>query len=1141
MLPGNELVIRKLLSTSWECVGAVGGRRNTVLYLAGQKSYINFKILLESHIVKDELLDNNNVNYWKGGKFVSETADRYIKIVKELLSQSDCKVCFVKYDKDDQNWNGCLAAVIKGKFTDNIFGDVQDVRATAEDGPLIHLSYRRKSITLKVLLRHPRIREIMAIDTPQCLLDSRNTNLMGKLSARMYKRYDQAILLMDAIQMGDVEDYNELLALYPDILDFVSLFPLGGTPLHIAIKAGQGKLTELIKDIIRRRPDFAHYPNRNGFPPLHIASARGYLDIVKELLAQVGHHLCYLNRYASSPSLDDDFDDNQEHVERKKENFDKFLDWDIEYNDEEESLDRNSWARTPLHYAIANERVSVINELLPIWDTSLLRSVSIPEEEEEEEEEEDSEALKMLMSRYIEDELLNSEDYWNTDAASELGSVYIQIMKHLLNPDISCHLSFFFVYKTEEEGRPTDARYNHCSSVIKVKCGIINGENDNLYKMLTTSYLKYFQEVTSTQGKSVLNLWADKEASIITMKIWMRSPLFYIEDFDRMWFSDAEVRHKHKLKDEVQSRVTICNDGIEKLPENGEVEGVQNISEKGFCAESLSEILGDQAQLLEAEEDDNREVHEQELPDVYNTKLSLFTGQTFESARKCRQAIKNASIDDKREIKFLTSGSSKIKALCSDESCQWSLYAKIEKGGKSFIVGEIEGTHTCSRLGTSDKIKLATPQWISDCIVDHIWPDKNAFLKLNDMRVVSFIKREYQIDIEATPASKGKKKAIETIHDLQLQDYTARILQSNPDSKIAFLATKKDKLGKDKEFQGVVISYKACWNGFLNGCAPLVFFEKIPMEKEGNNLLLAAIGVDGNNCMFPFAFALVGKKTVLKDDWEFFFEQLDFILKHPGYKQMAIISNLSYEITKIIENKFPGAEQGPCAWHLALEMQSKFGSDIELYFRPISMAETREEYNEAFEDLKSRNEEAAEWLTENLPRNWVTSKFLPARILPVLATLEQISICSTRMFDERRATATTNSSSSLTDYADKLIKVSDEASKAHNVLPSKQSIYEVQDSNNNRKYEIDLLSKSCTCLCWQKMGIPCSHAIATLKKVQKDTPYSEYCEARYRIQCFGKAYEDTIKPVEVLHTPYEDIRPKKRRKSSDISEGNVGQ
>ncbi|KAI3925038.1 hypothetical protein MKW98_009688 [Papaver atlanticum] len=1152
---GTNEVIRELLSTSWDCVGAVtDDRRTTALCLAVRfKRYSNFKILLESHIIKDELLDSNNVSYWKGGKCVREIADRYVMIVKELLSQSDWKVCFVKY-KDNENWKGCFAAVINGKLTDNILDVVQDVEKE-KNGPLVHLSYYRKSITLKVLLRHPRIREILEIrgedGNPDLLNklrkpDSRNTNLMGKLSTRKYERYHQAILLVDVIQMGDTDGYIELLSLYPDILDRVSEFPLGGTPLHISIKAGQGKLTTFIKDIIRTRPDFAHRPNRNGFTPLHVASAKGYLDIVKELIAQVGSHLCFLNRCSSSWMIDDDHDDSTDDDKGIKEFFD---------SDEDNSVYSDvccSGVKTPLHCAINNERISVINELLPIWwnsstgmalkgrDISLLRSVLRPGEGGY------SVAGTMLISRYIEDQLLNSED-WDTNAASELSSGYIQIMKLLLNPNTSCHLSLVFVDKTEED-KKTDGVYNHCSAVIEVKCGtinLINGENYNVYNMLTTSYLKYFQEVTSTQRKRILNLWLDREKSIIAMEIWMRSPLFYTKDKngttvrDGLWNCKKKGGGMDEFGNVIPLHITIWD---EESSENAEVDGVQNISEKGVWAESLSVMRSDQTQLLEAEEDNNREVHEQVQPGVNvsdnpiggnstinDQRLFLNSGQIFESASKCRHAIKTAFILAKKVVGFEKSTRTRIFAMCYyNESCKWSLSANVEGDGKSFKVRKMVSKHTCPCLGDS-KNKLATPDWISDCVVDYIWPDKDAFLKLNEMRIVSFIKDNYQIDIEATPASKAKRKAIETIHHLQLQDYIDRIKQSNPDS-IASLWPKKDT-----KFQGLFFSYKACINGFLNGCLPLVFFEKIPTEKgDGGNNLLAAIGVDGNNNMFPFAFALLDKKTDLKDAWELFFDHLDYIVKHPGFKQMNIISNPSYELTEAIEGKFPKAVQGPCAWHLSLEMQNKFGSNIDMCCQQIAMALTREEYNKAFADLKFGNEEAAEWLVENLPRNWVTSKFLPARISPVPAMLEQISICLRRMFDERRDKATINSPSCLTQYADERIKAADEASTTHTVLPPKHSIYEVQDSNKNMNYDIDLLKKSCTCLHWQKMGIPCSHAIATIKKVQKGTPYSEYCEPYYSMQSYRMAYEDTIEPVKVLHMPYEDIPPKKRR-SSDTS------
>ncbi|XP_026383248.1 uncharacterized protein LOC113278697 [Papaver somniferum] len=137
------------------------------------------------------------------------------------------------------------------------------------------------------------------------------------------------------------------------------------------------------------------------------------------------------------------------------------------------------------------------------------------------------------------------------------------------------------------------------------------------------------------------------------------------------------------------------------------------------------------------------------------------------------------------------------------------------------------------------------------------------------------------------------------------------------------------------------------------------------------------------------------------------------------------------------------------------------------------------------------------------------------------------------MFNDRR-TVTVNSLTCVTKYAEKLIREADEVSKSHYVLQPEQSAYEVQDSNN-LKYRVDLSENSWSCLFWQKVGIPCSHALATIKKTHEGVPYSEFCKAYYSIQGYRMAYADTINLV-LVDKPVNTILAIKRGGSGNTSE-----
>ncbi|KAK3183328.1 hypothetical protein Dsin_030614 [Dipteronia sinensis] len=87
-------------------------------------------------------------------------------------------------------------------------------------------------------------------------------------SIRMERR------LYEAALTGDVQKLHQLLGENPLTLHTVSLAS-SGNPLHVASAFGH---IDFVKQMTRPRPDFAKELNEDGFSPMHMASANGYLQ-----------------------------------------------------------------------------------------------------------------------------------------------------------------------------------------------------------------------------------------------------------------------------------------------------------------------------------------------------------------------------------------------------------------------------------------------------------------------------------------------------------------------------------------------------------------------------------------------------------------------------------------------------------------------------------------------------------------------------------------------------------------------------------------------------------------------------------------------------------------------------------------------
>ncbi|KAF2311660.1 hypothetical protein GH714_025686 [Hevea brasiliensis] len=100
---------------------------------------------------------------------------------------------------------------------------------------------------------------------------------------------------LESAQTGDRDSLHRLLVEKPFILKNNALFS-SENPLHTASVAGH-----FVKEISRLKPEFAKEINQDGFSPMHMAAAIGYIEIVRELM-RVDSRLCHLEgKDSSSP------------------------------------------------------------------------------------------------------------------------------------------------------------------------------------------------------------------------------------------------------------------------------------------------------------------------------------------------------------------------------------------------------------------------------------------------------------------------------------------------------------------------------------------------------------------------------------------------------------------------------------------------------------------------------------------------------------------------------------------------------------------------------------------------------------------------------------------------------------------------
>jgi hypothetical protein len=103
-------------------------------------------------------------------------------------------------------------------------------------------------------------------------------------------------------------------------------------------------------------------------------------------------------------------------------------------------------------------------------------------------------------------------------------------------------------------------------------------------------------------------------------------------------------------------------------------------------------------------------------------------------------------------------------------------------------------------------------------------------------------------------------------HYKLLRDYANEIRRSNPGSSF-FVG-----LDDNSRFRRAYMSLEATKRGFMEGYRPIIFIDGCFIKTRYMGKLLAAVGIDPNDCIFPIAVATVEVEDTI--NWTWFLETL---------------------------------------------------------------------------------------------------------------------------------------------------------------------------------------------------------------------------------------------------------------------------
>uniref|UniRef100_A0A5B6ZQT0 SWIM-type domain-containing protein n=1 Tax=Davidia involucrata TaxID=16924 RepID=A0A5B6ZQT0_DAVIN len=510
--------------------------------------------------------------------------------------------------------------------------------------------------------------------------------------------------------------------------------------------------------------------------------------------------------------------------------------------------------------------------------------------------------------------------------------------------------------------------------------------------------------------------------------------------------------------------------------------------------------------------------------------------QRFRSFAEFREALHKYSIAHGFAYKYKKNDSHRVTVKCKSEGCPWRIYASRLATTQLICIKKMSTTHTCE--GTAVKAGYrATRGWVGSIIKEKLKVSPNY--KPKD--IASDIKREYGIQLNYSQAWRAKEIAREQLQGSykeaysQLPFFCEKIKETNPGS-IATFATKEDS-----SFHRLFVSFHASISGFQQGCRPLLFLDSTPLNSKYQGMLLAATAADGDDGVFPVAFAVVDSET--DDNWHWFLLELKSAVSTD--RPITVVADFQKGLRESLREIFQDWPHGYCLRYLAeklnKDLKGQFSHEARRLmvqdFYAAAFAPKLDAFERCTENIKAISPEAYNWVIRSEPDHWANAFFGGARYNHMTSNFGQLfyswvseanELPITQMVDVLRGkmmeliyTRRVDSSQWVTRLTPSMEgKLQNETSKARSlqVLLSHGSTFEVRGESVDI---VDIDHWDCSCKEWQLTGLPCCHAIAVFECLGR-SPY-DYCSRYFTIESYRLTYAEIIHPVPNVEKPVRSI------------------
>ncbi|KAL6499420.1 hypothetical protein OROHE_026083 [Orobanche hederae] len=489
--------------------------------------------------------------------------------------------------------------------------------------------------------------------------------------------------------------------------------------------------------------------------------------------------------------------------------------------------------------------------------------------------------------------------------------------------------------------------------------------------------------------------------------------------------------------------------------------------------------------------------------------------QSFSPSEEFKEKVRQHAIATRRELEFEKNDKNRVRVVCKgtipalgdggeDVTCTWVLYCSKYKRDVNWVVKTYTKEHTCLQTRS---VKARDYKFLSKQIVQQI--ETNPEVPIRALR--EQLQRQYKVDISKMKTFRAKNEAIKHVRGdyatqyKLLRDYALEVQARNPDTTVKIdVETEPNPHVETRTFRRIYFCIGALKKGFAAGRRDFLGLDGAFMKGPYPGQILSAVALDGNNGIYPLAYAVVEAETL--QSWTWFLSNLGDDLGLGVNSNFTFITDRQKGVLPAIVKLFSSAENRYCLRHIHQNMKLRWNAKEfkDLLWKCATTCNVQQ-FNIAMEELKMLNKDTYEWLKQIPPQHWARSHFTGRAHCDAL--LNNLCESFNSKLDEGRDTPIITCLEFIREYIMKKIVIVDKAIlKATGPLtPTATKTLEKLKSEANEyiaifcgdgKYQIsgpwqdqcivDMGNQSCTCKKWELTGMPCKHAIAAIWDMRRN-------------------------------------------------------